>query len=184
MTEAMDRIETSVYIAATVDGFIARADDGLDWLEHDAGGEDYGYASFRETLDTLVLGRRTYEQVLGFGGQWPYAGLKTLVWSRSLTTTDIPEPLRLQGVEVSALSPVQLLEEAGGRGLKHAWIDGGQTIKAYLAAGLVDVLTVTRLPILIGDGIPLFGALPTDIRLEHLNTRAFRSGVVQSSYAT
>lgn len=179
----MKRPETSVYIAATVDGFIARQDDRLDWLEHDAGGEDYGFKAFRETLDALVLGRRTYEQVLGFGGQWPYMGLKTMVWSRTLTTEDIPEPLRDQGVEATARLPHQILGALGERGLEHAWIDGGRTTQAFLAAGLVDVITVSRIPILIGRGVPLFGALPADVRLEHLNSRAFPSGVVQSSYA-
>lgn len=177
------RPETSVYIATTLDGFIARPDDSLDWLEHDAGGEDYGYAGFRETLDTLVLGRRTYETVLGFGVQWPYAGLRTVVWSRTLSSHDIPVELREQGVEASALPPTELLADLGSRGLKHAWIDGGVTIQAFLAAGEIDVISVTRMPILIGAGVPLFGALPADLRLEHLNTTAFQSGVVQSSYA-
>jgi dihydrofolate reductase len=179
----MNRVETSVYIATTLDGFIARPDDGIDWLEHDSGGEDYGYQRFRDTLDTLVLGRRSYDKVLSFGVPWPYAGLRTVVWSRTLTTEDIPAALREEGVEVSALPPSRLLAELAGRGLKHAWIDGGATVQAFLAAGEIDVISVTRMPILIGQGLPLFGALPADMRLDHLNTTAFTSGVVQSSYA-
>lgn len=179
----MNRTETSIYIAASLDGFIARPDDSLDWLEHDAAGEDYGFKGFKGTLDCLVLGRRTYEKVIGFAGEWPYMGLRTVVWSRTLTTEDIPAALRDQGVEVSANQPAELLAELSRRGLEHAWIDGGVTLQAFLSAGLVDVITVSRIPILIGQGVPLFGALPGDVRLEHLNTTAFESGVVQSSYA-
>jgi len=129
------------------------------------------------------LGRQTYEQVLGFDVDWPYQGLATFVWSRTLTNDDIPVALADQRVEASALPPAALLDELAGRGLKSVWIDGGQTLKAFLAEGLVDTLTVTRIPILIGQGVPLFGDLPGDVHLEHLDTEFFDSGVVQSSYA-
>lgn len=179
----MARPETRIYIAATVDGFIARPDDRLDWLEHDTGGEDYGFATFREGLDGLILGRRTYEQVLGFGVEWPYDGLTTVVWSRSLTSADVPPALRDKKVEVSGLAPGQLLTSLGERGIERVWVDGGQTLQAFLAAGLVDFLTVSRIPVLIGEGRSLFGALPSDVTLEHLATRSFESGVVQTDYA-
>lgn len=182
MKKPPQRPETLVYIAATVDGYIARDDDRLDWLEHDTGGEDYGWQAFLESLDTLVLGRRTYERVLSFGVEWPYKGLRTVVLSRTLSTADIPQALVDEGVEVSSSPPAELLQELGRRGLKRVWIDGGRTVQACLAAGLVDVLTVTRIPILIGSGLPLFGALPGDVQLRHLETTSFGSGVVQSSY--
>jgi dihydrofolate reductase len=129
------------------------------------------------------LGRQTYEQVLGFGVDWPYQGLATFVWSRTLTNDDIPAALADERVEASALPPAALLDELARRGLKSVWIDGGQTLQAFLAEGLVDTLTVTRIPILIGQGVPLFGDLPGDVHLEHLDTEFFDSGVVQSSYA-
>jgi dihydrofolate reductase len=129
------------------------------------------------------LGRQTYEQVLGFGVDWPYQGLATFVWSRTLTNDDIPAALADERVEASALPPAALLDELAGRGLKSVWIDGGQTLKAFLAEGLVDTLTVTRIPILIGQGVPLFGDLSKDVLLDHLATQFFDSGVVQSSYA-
>jgi dihydrofolate reductase len=129
------------------------------------------------------LGRQTYEQVLGFGVDWPYQGLATFVWSRTLTNDDIPAALTDERVEASALPPAALLDELARRGLKSVWIDGGQTLKAFLAEGLVDIITVTRIPILIGRGVPLFGDLPGDVHLEHLDTQFFDSGVVQSSYA-
>ena len=129
------------------------------------------------------MGRQTYEQVLGFGVDWPYQGLATFVWSRTLTNDDIPAALADERVEASALPPAALLDELAGRGLKSVWIDGGQTLKAFLAEGLVDTLTVTRIPILIGQGVPLFGDLSKDVLLDHLATQFFDSGVVQSSYA-
>ena len=129
------------------------------------------------------MGRQTYEQVLGFGVGWPYQGLATFVWSRTLTNDDIPAALTDERVEASALPPAALLDELAGRGLKSVWIDGGQTLKAFLAEGLVDTLTVTRIPILIGQGVPLFGDLSKDVLLDHLATQFFDSGVVQSSYA-
>ena len=129
------------------------------------------------------MGRQTYEQVLGFGVGWPYQGLATFVWSRTLTNDDIPAALADERVEASALPPAALLGELAGRGLKSVWIDGGQTLKAFLAEGLVDTLTVTRIPILIGQGVPLFGDLSKDVLLDHLATQFFDSGVVQSSYA-
>ena len=182
MSNPTQRPETIVYIATTVDGYIARDDDRLDWLEHDTGGEDYGFQAFRDSLDTIVLGRRTYERVLSFGGEWPYKGLTTVVLSRTLSTAGIPQALADEGVEVSALLPAELLKELGRRGRKRVWIDGGRTVQTWLAAGLVDVLTLSRIPILIGAGIPLFGALPGDVRLQHRETQSFGSGVVQSTY--
>ena len=129
------------------------------------------------------MGRQTYEQVLSFGVDWPYEGLATFVWSRTLTNDDIPAALAKEMLETSALPPAALLDELAGRGLQSVWIDGGQTLQSFLAEGLVDIITVTRLPILIGRGIPLFGHLPNDVHLEHLDTQLFESGVVQSSYA-
>jgi dihydrofolate reductase len=166
-----------------MDGFIARPDGAIDWLEHDSKGQDYGWEAFRQSIDALVLGRQTYEQVLSFGVDWPYQALATFVWSRTLTNDDIPATLAKEMLEATALPPAALLDELAGRGLNSVWIDGGQTLQAFLAECLVDIITVTRIPILIGRGVPLFGDLPNDVHLEHLDTRFFDSGVVQSSYA-
>ena len=114
---------------------------------------------------------------------WPAAAHAAMRAGRTLTTGDLPPALRDVGVETTALPPDQLLEHLGRRGVRRAWIDGARTAQAFLAAGLVDTLTVTRLPVLIGDGTPLFGSLPHDVRLGHLDTRSFASGVVQSRYA-
>jgi dihydrofolate reductase len=151
----MQRPQSIMYIATTLDGFIARLDNQIDWLDHDSGGEDYGWAQFRSSIDALIIGRKTYQQVLGFGGEWPYVGLRTVVWSRTLRPSDIPAGLSEQRVEVSNMSPQLILESLGEGGVKKVWIDGGMTLKAFVAAGLLDRLIITRIPILIGEGIPL-----------------------------
>ncbi|MCV0402678.1 MAG: dihydrofolate reductase family protein [Chloroflexi bacterium] len=176
-------MRASVYIATSLDGFIARENGDIDWL--DAGdasakdpSEDYGYAAFFRTVDVLVMGRGTYEKVLTFGG-WPYGSTPAIVLSsRPLA---IPEHLA-PSVEASTASPADLVEQLTARGFRHAYVDGGQTIQRFLAAGLIERLIVTRIPILLGAGKPLFGELPSDIRLRHVRTDAFPSGLVQSEY--
>lgn len=179
----MQRPHTQIYIATTVDGFIARNDGRMDWLEHEAEGHDYGWAEFRKTIDALVIGRKTFEQVLSLGEAWPYDGLSTVVWSRTLSNDDLPEKVTDHPVRVSALPPAELLHDLGEKGFKGVWVDGGQTLQQFLSTSMIDILTITRIPILIGEGMPLFGALPGDVRLEHLKTESFDSGVVQSTYA-
>ncbi len=170
----------SVFIATSLDGFIARSDGGLDWLEHESGGEDYGYAAFIATVDTLVMGRRTYDTALAFA-EWPYAAQRVVVLSRRLGTADVPEPLRGR-VAISNSPPETLAAELAAAGARHVYVDGGETIRGFLAAGLIDALTVSVLPVLLGDGIPLFGGPARDRRLELVASRAFASGLVQSTY--
>ncbi|MFT6397658.1 MAG: dihydrofolate reductase [Bradymonadia bacterium] len=178
----MSRPSTIVYIATTLDGFIARPNDAIDWLEHDTQGSDYGWEAFRASIDGFLVGRRTYEQVLGFGVPWPYSGLQTAVWSRTLTQEDVPTELADENVRVDPGTPAEVLAGLRERGATSVWLDGGGTIRAFLAAGLVDELVLTRIPILIGEGIPLLGHGAGDIPLEHVATEAFESGVVQSRY--
>lgn len=171
----------SVYIATSLDGFIARSDGDLDWLLSAAtSDDDHGYAAYMAGIDTLVMGRNTFEKVLTFG-EWPYPDTRVVVLSRTLSVEDIPVALRsgvsLHAGPVEAL--VQSLVEAGAKGV---YVDGGQVIQAFLAAGLLNELTITRIPILIGQGISLFADAGRDIVLEHLRTRAFDSGFVQSTY--
>ncbi len=173
-------LQTSVYIATTLDGFIARAGGSLDWLEHDSGEADYGFNAFMTSIDCLVIGRITFEKVLGFG-DWPYSGKHVIVPSTNLSNNDIPEELRA-GVEVVNGNPADLLAALEARGFKHAWVDGGDTIQRFLRAGLIDEITISRIPILIGNGIPLFGVIDGDIRLSHVSTTSFDSGLVQSLY--
>jgi dihydrofolate reductase len=173
-------LKASVYIGISLDGFIARKDGGLDFLDHDAGGEDYGYQAFFDSVDTLVMGRGTYDKVLTFG-EWSYEDKPVIVLTRSLKDSAVPP--HLQGrVEFSAAPPRELVKALEAAGVRHIYVDGGQVIQAFLREGLIQELTLSVIPVLIGEGIPLFGALSKDIRLRHLETTAFASGLVQSRY--
>ncbi len=177
------RLRTSVFIAASLDGFIAREDGGIEWLEASGGeapdpAEDYGYAEFFATVDALVMGRGTYEKVLTFGA-WPYGSTQVVV----LTSRPLDMPANHAGtVEVMNATPVEVVAWLASRSHRHAYIDGGRTIQGFLASGMLDRLIVTRIPVLLGSGRPLFGPLPGDIRLQHVRTRDFPSGLVQSEY--
>lgn len=174
-------IKASVYIAASLDGFIARDNGDLDWLlGASTSTDDHGYAEFMQTIDALVMGRGTYEKVLTFD-DWPYAGKRVIVLSRTLTPAEIPESLS-RSIEVHPGPVRALVEELAASGAAHIYVDGGKVVQSFLAAGLLDELTITRIPVLIGSGLPLFGATDRDIRLDHVRTRAFDSGFVQSTY--
>lgn len=174
-------MNATVFIATSLDGFIAREDCDIEWLTSGGsggGGEDYGFQSFFDSVDVLVLGRDTYEVVRGFG-EWPY-GTKPVV---VLTGRPLEIPEAIAGtVEAMFGSPREIVRRLADRGAEHLYIDGGKTVQAFLAAGLVERLIISRIPILIGSGIPLFGPLPGDIHLRHVETRSFASGLVQSEY--
>jgi dihydrofolate reductase len=182
----------SVYIATSLDGFIARENGALDWLpgsgegesgegegdEGESGDEDYGYYEFMESVDVLVMGRKTYEMVLSFG-QWPYGDKRVVV----LSSKQLQIPDDLAGtVESSSSSPTDLAQQLEESGAKHLYIDGGKTIQGFLNADLIQELIITTIPILIGSGIPLFGPLTGDRKLRHIETRSFKNGFVQSKY--
>lgn len=173
-----------VYIATSLDGFIARENGDIEWLHNSGHGEvddkeDFGYQNFISNMDALVMGRKTYEKVRSFGGDWPYGELPVFV-------------LTNRGVEISgelsktvfSLSgnPIEILEELSDRGYENLYLDGGKTIQGFLKSKLVNEIAITKIPILIGNGIPLFGSLKKDIKLEHLETKSFNNGFVQSRY--
>ncbi len=170
-------LKTSVFIATSLDGFIARADGSLDWLPQDES-EDYGYSDFMKSVDTIIMGRKTYEQIRTFT-VWPYPDHSVLVLSHHIL--DLPATLQAS-VQVLSATPAEIVRSLTAQGAKHLYVDGGQTIQAFLRAGLIQELIMTRIPVLIGHGIPLFGSIPQDIRLHHLQTRSFASGLVQSHY--
>jgi dihydrofolate reductase len=174
-------IKASVFIATSLDGFIARANGDLDWLtgaQSASTEQDYGYQEFMDTVDTIVVGRNTFELVLTFD-TWPYSGKKVVVLSSRPNA--IP-PHLANDVEWLSLPPQRLVGRLAAQGATHLYVDGGKTIQGFLNAGLIDELTITRVPILIGAGVPLFGPLNHDIRLAHIATRQFESGFVQSKY--
>ena len=174
-------IKASVFIATSLDGFIARANGDLDWLtgvQSASTEQDYGYEEFINTVDTIVVGRNTFERVLTFD-TWPYSGKKVVVLSSRPSA--VP-PHLVDSVEWLSLPPQQLVERLAAQGATHLYVDGGKTIQGFLNAGLIDELTITRVPILIGTGLPLFGPLDHDVRLTHTATQQFESGFVQSKY--
>ncbi len=172
----------SVFIATSLDGFISRTDGRMDWLERAnrqvPQGEDFGYARFMASVDGIVIGRTTFEQVLTYE-KWPYGTTPLVVLSRTLKSLPANLPAT---VSISAEAPLRLVDRLAARGLEHLYVDGGKCIQSFLAAGLIDELTITLIPVLIGNGNPLFGPLPGDVRLELIASQAFDFGFVQSTY--
>jgi dihydrofolate reductase len=165
-----------VFVGTSVDGFIARPDGVFDFLPAD-GGEPHGYEEFMATVDALVIGRNTYEVVLAFE-QWPYGKKPVFVLS---TRPLAPAPA---GAVVEHLcgDPADIVSRLSARGIQHIYVDGGETVQRFIRASLVQRLIITRVPVLIGTGIPLFGAVPRDIPLKHIVTKQYASGLVQSEY--
>ena len=169
-------MKASVFIGTSLDGFIARANGGLDFLPP-GGGEPHGYDEFMATVDALVIGRKTFETVLTFD-KWPYGEKPVFVLSSRPLSAAPPEAV----VERMSGAPAEIVSQLAARGIGHIYVDGGITIQRFLQAGLVQRLIITRVPVLIGAGIPLFGAVPRDMILRHVATRAYASGLVQSEY--
>jgi dihydrofolate reductase len=169
-------MRASVFIGTSVDGFIARANGDIDWLPTVV--EDHGYNDFFSSVDALVIGRGTFETVLTFG-EWPYGKKPVVVLSS--------RPIDFSGVKSENLrqmsgTPSEIVAKLEAEGVRHVYVDGGVTIQRFLRAGLIQRLIITRIPVLIGSGIPLFGALDTDVKLKLLSTRSFPSGLVQTEY--
>ena len=176
-------IKCSVFIAVSLDGFIARPNGEIDWLNDPSAsaeaGEDYGYKAFMASVDVLVMGRKTYQQVLTFN-EWPYSGKKVVVLSSG--SPKIPENVSAS-VEIMRGSPAEVLGQLLQHGVRHCYIDGGKTIQGFLNAGLIDEMTITQIPVLIGAGLPLFGKLDRDLRFQHVETKTYPNGFVQSRYS-
>lgn len=172
----------SVFIATSLDGFISRTDGSIDWLNKAnaivSEGEDCGYAQFMSSVDALIMGRNTFEQVLTFG-EWAYKSTPVIVLSRRLNALPSNVP---STVSLSSENPTQLVERLSAKGLNHLYVDGGLTIQSFLAAGLIDEITITIIPVLLGSGKSLFGALPSDVQLELVSSKAFDYGFVQNKY--
>ena len=167
----------SVFVGTSVDGFLSRPNGDLDFLPL-GGGEPHGYDEFMASVDVVVIGRMTFQTVLTYP-TWPYAGKRVVVLSS--------RPLDLSAVrggvvEQMAGPPGEIVSKLAASGARHLYVDGGITIQRFLRAGLIQRLTITRVPVLIGEGIPLFGTLPRDIRLRHVATQSYSSGLVKTEY--
>jgi dihydrofolate reductase len=173
----MPRPKTSAFVGASLDGFLARPDGSVDWLDpfH---GEENGYTAFFDSVDTLVVGRKTYDFVQGFtrpGQPWLYKGKRCVVMTHRPVSG-------ANGERAYAGEPGPLLEELGASGARHVYVDGGAVIRAFLAANLLDELTVTLVPVLIGEGLPLFGGVTTAQPLALERTVTLTKGMAQLRY--
>lgn len=175
-------MKCSVFIATSVDGFIAEPDGSIDWLhrpEYDsADANGFGYDEYIATVDALVMGRNTYEKVLTFPG-WAYE--ETPVYVLSSREVNVPDQLRSKVTPLSA-EPQEVVERLAAEGKRHLYVDGGITIQRFLRARLIQEMTITRIPVLLGQGISLFGSDGTELQLRLLSTREFDNGFVQVKY--
>ncbi|MDH5858176.1 dihydrofolate reductase family protein [Lampropedia aestuarii] len=175
-------IECSVYIATSVDGFIAQLDGGIDWLarpEYAASPiQGLSYEAFIATVDAIVMGKNTFNKVLTFDA-WPYENIPVVV----LSSAALDIPAQLQGkVQHANGTPASIAKQLANQGLRHLYIDGGVTIQRFLQAGLIDTLTITRIPVLLGSGIPLFNTAPSQQHLQLIEVHASDNGFVQERY--
>jgi dihydrofolate reductase len=170
-------MNASVFIGTSLDGFIARLNGEYDFLP-EGGGEPHGYTEFMASVDALVIGRKTFETVLTLP-EWPYGDKRVVVLSSRPVDFSA---VRGGRVEQMSGSPAEIVAKLAASGAHHLYIDGGITIQRFLRAGLIQRLTITRVPVLIGEGIPLFGTLPHDLRLRHIATQTYPSGLVKSEY--
>lgn len=173
-------ISGHVFIATSLDGFIAREDGDIGWLlERDDPAEDHGYDAFIKDIDIILMGRGSYETIRHMK-PWPCTR-PVVVLSASLKDAQLPEEPAGQ-VRFTDKSPKQAMAMLEAEGHRRVYVDGGQVIQSFLRAGLIADMVITRVPVLLGQGRSLFGTLPSDIRLVHEDTRAFPSGLVQSRY--
>lgn len=171
-------MKLSVFCGTSVDGFIARTDDTFDFLT--AGDQEpHGFTEFMASVDVVVLGRRTFDVVQKLGHLGLYGKKPVIVLSKR--PLDFPL-VKGKSLEQMSGEPAEIADRLKARGFKHAYVDGGITIQRFLDAGCIDRITVTRVPVLIGTGIPLFGPIPRDIALRHVATRSYPDGLVQSEY--
>jgi dihydrofolate reductase len=168
-----------IYVATSLDGYIATVDGGVEWLHEEPNpeGSDFGYAEFMQKIDALVMGRNTFEVVQGFG-KWPY---DKPVFVLSNTLTELPAEFQ-DRVEIVKGDIRQLVADLNERGYQNLYIDGGKVVQAFLAADLIDEMIIAKIPVLLGDGIPLFGKLEQSMKFSHKETKVFNDALVMSSY--
>lgn len=172
--------KNTVYIATSLDGYIADKDGGLDWLNSTPNPDniDMGFYSFMDQIDALLMGRNTFETVVDFGGEWPYSK-PVFVLSNSLT--NVPEHLS-EKVFIINGSLTEVLNQLHQQGKKSLYIDGGLTVQNFLKEDLIDELIITTMPILLGGGVSLFGKLTNELKFELVKSEVFLGQLVQNHY--
>jgi len=169
-----------VYIATSLDGFIATKDGGLEWLDDipNPDGSDFGFEEFINRIDAIVMGRKTFEKVLSFGIEWPYT---KPVFVLSYSLKELPSEL-ISKCEIVNGKPADIVEKLNTKGYNNLYIDGGKTIQSFLSEDIIDEMIISLVPVLLGDGIPLFGKDPVMKTFEHINTEIFENHLVKSHY--
>jgi len=169
-----------VFIATSLDGYIATSDGGIEWLNEipNPDQSDYGFVDFINGVDAIIMGRKTYEKVLSFKGDWPYVK-PVFVLSNTLTTV----PGELKGkVEIVKGNIRSIIGTLNERGYQNFYIDGGQTIHSFLEADMIDEMIITRISILLGKGIPLFRDMKNSLKFKHVETIAYNENIVKGHY--
>ncbi len=168
-----------IYIATSLDGFIATRDGGLDWLDEIPNPEqsDYGYAEFISSIDAIVMGRNTFEKILTFD-RWAY-NKPVFVLSNSLR--EIPKDI-IDKAEIVSGDIKKLVNKLNQQGYNNLYIDGGKTIQSFLKEDLIDEMIITRIPILLGSGFPLFDQLDKKLKFKHKKTEIYNNTLVKSHY--
>jgi len=163
----------------SLDGFIAGPNNDLSWLDKipPPAGNDMGFGALMDSIDAVVMGRNTFDVVMGFDGPWPYSK-PVIVMSKSIT--DVPEAAG--NVEITALEPKALVVELAGRGMTKLYVDGGAVVTSFLRAGLLDELITTVLPVVMGSGTKVFGEVAEPSWFEHVSSEVFDNGMVQTTY--
>jgi len=171
-------MKTSVYIGTSLDGFIAKADGNIDWLTQYAN-EDavYAYKEFMNGIDAIVIGRGTFEKILTFPS-WPYEKKAFVI---STTLKQLPVSLKHNAILLS-MQPRELLSYLSRMGFSSIYVDGGKVIQSFLKEDVIDDLIISKVPVLIGNGIPLFGFLSADLKFKHMRTETQSNGLVRSYY--
>jgi dihydrofolate reductase len=176
--ETITAMKTIVYIGTSLDGFIARKDGDIDWLVKFANDEAiHAYEEFISRIDAIVIGRGTFEKVLGFLS-WPY---KNNLFVLSTSIKEVPDTVR-EKVTILSMKPSELLSYLAGEGFSNIYVDGGKVIQDFLKEDLIDELIISKAPVLIGSGIPLFGFLDNDLPFEHIRTEVYSNGLLRSYY--
>jgi dihydrofolate reductase len=168
-----------IYIATSLDGFIARPDGGLDWLLNlDDPEDDYGFAEFIDKIDAIVMGRKTFETMLNFD-EWPYTKPMFVL---STTIQNIPSRLHGKVEVLRGGDPRVIVEELNSRGFENLYIDGGQTIQRFLRDDLIHEMIITTASVIIGEGIPLFNGLSGDIKFKCKKVEVLNPYLVKHYY--
>ncbi len=164
----------SIYIAVSIDGYIARKDGSLDWLDRVSGfDDDYGFQKLMGSIDAVILGRKTYEVASTMPD--PYPEKRIIVLSNNLDSVK-------NGMELYKGDLMNLVVKLHRDGIKHIWVDGGSTVSQFLSLQLVDEMTLSVIPVILGSGIPLFHVIGKEISCRLISSESYRSGLVQLHY--